>query len=219
MNVIGINGSPRKKWNTATLVAKALEGAAAQGAATELVHLYDLDFKGCKSCYACKTRGGKSYGKCVLADDLAPVLEKIAAADALIIGSPIYFATVTGETHSFLERLLFPYLAYTVPIGTLFPRKIKTGFIYTMNVTEKQSKEYGYEQVFKTNERFAQMLLGSAESLYVFDTCQVDDYSKVAIECFDPIHKARRSAEVLPVECQRAFDLGKRLSGADSIEA
>jgi len=42
MQVIGINGSPRKQWNTATLVAKALEGAAAQGAETELVHLYDL---------------------------------------------------------------------------------------------------------------------------------------------------------------------------------
>ena len=93
MNVIGINGSPRKQWNTATLVAKALEGAAAKGATTELVHLYDLDFKGCKSCFACKTRGCKSYGKCILNDELAPVLEKIAAADALAIGSPIYFGT------------------------------------------------------------------------------------------------------------------------------
>jgi len=45
MTVIGINGSPRKQWNTATLVKKALGGAAAQGAATELIHLYDLDFK------------------------------------------------------------------------------------------------------------------------------------------------------------------------------
>jgi multimeric flavodoxin WrbA len=218
MNVIGINGSPRKQWNTATLVAKALEGAAAQGASTELVHLYDLDFKGCKSCFACKTRGGKSYGKCVLNDDLAPVLEKIAAADALVIGSPIYFGTVTGETRSFLERLLFPYLTYTKPYGTLFPRKIKTGFIYTMNVSEEMSKEYGYEQIFKTNERYAQMLLGDAESLCAFDTCQVDDYPKVVIESFDPVHKARRRAEVLPVECQRAFELGKRLSAAESCK-
>ena len=43
MQVIGINGSPRKQWNTATLVVKALEGAVAQGAKTELVHLYDLE--------------------------------------------------------------------------------------------------------------------------------------------------------------------------------
>ena len=219
MNVIGINGSPRKQWNTATLVAQALEGAAAQGATTELVHLYDLDFKGCTSCFACKIRGGNSYGKCVMNDALAPVLEKIAAADALVIGSPIYFGTVTGETRSFIERLLFPYLTYTVPYGTLFPRKIKTGFIYTMNVTEVMSKDYGYEQIFKTNERYVELLLGSAESLCAFDTCQVDDYSKVVIESFDPIHKARRRAEVLPLERQRAFELGKRLSGTESVGA
>jgi multimeric flavodoxin WrbA len=218
MNVIGINGSPRKQWNTATLVGKALEGAAAQGATTELFHLYDLDFKGCISCFACKLRGGKSYGKCALNDDLAPVLEKIAAADALVIGSPIYFGTVTGETRSFLERLLFPYLTYTVPYGTLFPRKIKTGIIYTMNVTEEMSTQVGYQQVYKTHEQYLG-LIGSAETLCAYDTCQVDDYSKVVIESFDPIHKAKRRSEALPLDCQRAFEMGKRLSAAESIEA
>jgi multimeric flavodoxin WrbA len=214
MKIIGINGSPRKQWNTATLVAKALEGAAAQGATTELFHLYDLDFKGCKSCFACKIRGGKSYGKCVLSDDLAPVLEKIDAADALVIGSPIYFGSVTGETRSFFERLLFPYLTYTVPYGTLFPKKIKTGFIYTMNVTEELSKEIGYEQVFKGNEQSFERLIGSTETLCAYDTCQVDDYSKVVIESFDPIHKAKRRSDIFPLECQRAFELGQRLAGA-----
>lgn len=217
MNVIGINGSPRKQWNTATLVAKALEGAAAQGAKTELVHLYDLNFKGCKSCFACKMRGGKSYGKCVMNDNLAPVLEKIATADALVIGSPIYFGMVTGETRSFLERLLFPYLTYTVPYGTLFPKKIKTGFIYTMNIPAELSKEWGYEYIFNNNERYTQLLLGEAETLCAFDTCQVDDYSKVVIERFDPIHKAKRRADVLPLECQRAFELGRRMAGAESV--
>ena len=56
MKVIAINASPRRKWNTATLLQSALEGAASQGAETELVHLYDLDFKGCTSCFACKLR-------------------------------------------------------------------------------------------------------------------------------------------------------------------
>ena len=52
MKVMAINGSPRKKWNTATLLDKALEGAASQGAETELIHLYDLNYKGCISCFA-----------------------------------------------------------------------------------------------------------------------------------------------------------------------
>ena len=52
MKAIGVNGSPRKKWNTATLLKKALEGAASEGAKTALVHLYDLDYKGRISCFA-----------------------------------------------------------------------------------------------------------------------------------------------------------------------
>ncbi len=47
MKVIASNGSPRKTWNTATLLQHALEGAASQGAETKLYHLNDYDFKGC----------------------------------------------------------------------------------------------------------------------------------------------------------------------------
>ncbi|SPF52384.1 hypothetical protein SBF1_5670010 [Candidatus Desulfosporosinus infrequens] len=54
MKIIAINGSPRKKWNTDILLNKALEGAASQGAETELIHLYDLNYKGCISCFACE---------------------------------------------------------------------------------------------------------------------------------------------------------------------
>jgi multimeric flavodoxin WrbA len=124
--IIAVNGSPRKKWNTATLLEKAMEGASSAGARTELIHLYDLDFKGCISCFACKTRGGKSYGRCAVTDDLTPVFQEIEEADAVVLGSPIYFGAVTGEMRSFLERWLFPYLTYTDPPQTLFPKKIRT---------------------------------------------------------------------------------------------
>jgi multimeric flavodoxin WrbA len=62
MLMMAFNGSPRKTWNTATLLQKALEGAAAQGAHTDLIHLYDLQYAGCKSCFACKTKGGQVTG-------------------------------------------------------------------------------------------------------------------------------------------------------------
>jgi multimeric flavodoxin WrbA len=89
MKLITFNGSPRKKWNTATLLEHALKGAKSQGAKTELIHLYDLDYKGCTSCFACKRIGGKSYGHCAMKDDLRPVLKKAGAADAILVGSPI----------------------------------------------------------------------------------------------------------------------------------
>ena len=59
MKLLAINGSPRKKWNTAMLLEHALNGAASKGATTELIHLYDLDFKGCTSCFACKAERWK----------------------------------------------------------------------------------------------------------------------------------------------------------------
>ena len=70
MKVLAINGSPRTKWNTAALLNNALEGAASQGAETELVHLYRLNYKGCVSCFSCKLKGGKSYGRCAVKDEL-----------------------------------------------------------------------------------------------------------------------------------------------------
>ncbi|MDR2137612.1 MAG: flavodoxin family protein, partial [Synergistaceae bacterium] len=75
--VIAVNGSPRKTWNTATLLRHATEGAASKGAETKLVHLYDIDFKGCVSCFACKRKEGKSRG-CALNDGLKPLLDEIA---------------------------------------------------------------------------------------------------------------------------------------------
>lgn len=106
MAVIGINGSPRKKWNTAQLLTQALEGAASQGAETELVHLYDLDFQGCTSCFACKLIDGPSNGRCAVTDELTPVLRRIEnEADALLLATPVYFGSQSGEMRSFMERM------------------------------------------------------------------------------------------------------------------
>jgi multimeric flavodoxin WrbA len=212
MKVIAFNGSPRKKWNTATLLGKALQGAASQGATTELIHLYDLNFKGCISCFKCKTIGGKSYGRCAVKDDLRPILKKVETADALILGSPIYFGTVTGEMRAFMERLLFPFFTYTMPPQSLFPKKIPTGFIYTMNVTEKLMQEWGYQDHFNKNQSYLEMVFGSSESLLCFDTYQFKDYAKVLATRFDAEHKAKRRQEIFPQDCRKAFEMGARLA-------
>ena len=212
MKVIAFNGSPRKKWNTATLLNKALEGAASLGADTELIHLYDLNFRGCLSCFACKTKGGQSYGKCAARDDLTPILKKVEETDAFILGSPIYFGTVSGEMRSFMERLMFPYHVYTYPPRSLFPRKIHTGFIYTMNAPEEWMKKLGYDKSIVSNEMTLKTIFGASESLFSFDTYQFKDYSKVVVESFDPEKKAKRRREVFPMDCQKAFEMGIRLT-------
>jgi multimeric flavodoxin WrbA len=214
MKILAINGSPRKKWNTATLLEKALEGASSQGATTELVHLYDLDYKGCTSCFACKMIDGPSSGRCAMQDELRPLLEKIETeVDALILGSPIYFGCMSGEMRSFMERLLFAPLIYSQPPRSVFPRTIKTAFVYTMNVSEEFSKQIGYEVLFNSTEASMSRAFGiEAETLCCHDTYQFADYSKVIMEYMDPAKKAVRRAEVFPLDCQRAFELGGRLA-------
>jgi len=158
MKTVLINGSPRKNWNTHKLLMEAERGAMEAGSTTEIVHLYDLNYKGCVSCFACKLKEGKTNGICAIRDDLRPVLERIVAADALIIGSPIYYKNLTAETLAFVEKLLFAMMYYEYeengetdrflfknsegemdsnmkPVRAL-SKTIDCGFIFTMNATE-----------------------------------------------------------------------------------
>ncbi len=210
MKAIAINGSPRKKWNTATLLERALEGAASEGAETEIIHLYDLNFKGCISCFACKLKDGKSYGKCAMNDELTPVLEKLKDADAVILGSPIYLGNSTGEMRSFMERYIFPFLVYSENPRSLYPRNIPIGYIYTTGAKEENFDVFGLHKVIELNEGVATRIFGYSESLYSTDTYQFDDYSKYVADRFDSEEKAKRREEVFPKDCEKTFEMGIR---------
>ena len=108
-----IDGGPRKNFNTASMLQKFAEGATSVSSEIEVktVRLYDLDYKGCMSCMACKIKG-KASNVCKFKDALTPFLEEIAQADGLVLGSPIYFGQITGQMQAFLERLAFPWLSY-----------------------------------------------------------------------------------------------------------
>lgn len=216
MKVIAINGSPRKIWNTATMLTHALNGAASTGAETKLVHLYDLRYRGCISCFSCKRKDTQTPGRCGVSDDLTAVLDEIRRTDALILGSPIYFGEVTGEMRSFLERLLFPYLLYEEGNGSLFPRRIPTAWIYTMNIPEEMIGNMRLNRVFEFNKNLLEMILGPCESLMSYDTLQFDDYSRYRAGRFDAVAKRKRHEEVFPQDCRKAFELGVRMAGQTS---
>jgi multimeric flavodoxin WrbA len=207
MKVIAINGSPRKNWNTHMLLEKCLEGAKDAGAETELINLYDIDFKGCRSCFACKLKG-VSLEKCAIKDDLEPILQKVCECDALVLGSPIYFGSMTGEMHSFLERLLFPYSSYELKPST-FGKKIKTAFIYTMNVPSFALPLVGYRKLFNYYKKRMRKILGYSESLIVTSTYQFNDYNKYAITVFNGKKRLKRRETVFVEDCKKAYALGK----------
>ena len=99
MKALGIVGSPRKGGNTELLMAHTLKTIAEEGIETELISLAGKDIRPCTACMAC--RGNE---KCSIDDDLLPIYLKMKEADAIIIGTPVYFQGPTGLVRAFLER-------------------------------------------------------------------------------------------------------------------
>ena len=99
MQVVGFVGSPRARGNTELLVAEALRGAASAGAEIEMVALNKLTISPCQACDSClKT------GRCRIQDDMQPLYEKVLNADALILGTPIYFWGPSAQLKTFVDR-------------------------------------------------------------------------------------------------------------------
>jgi multimeric flavodoxin WrbA len=209
LKIIAVNGSPRKKWNTHILLEKCLEGAREAGAETELINLYDIQFKGCTSCFACKLKGN-TVTKCTMKDDMEKILQDVCDCDVLVLGSPVYFTSVTGEMKSFMERLLFPYTSYEGKPSS-FGKKINTAFIYTMNAPSFSLPLIGYPKLFKYNKKLMKRTFGNSEYLTSTSTYQFDDYNKYAMTYFDGKKRLKRRETVFVEDCKKAFNLGKRL--------
>ena len=111
-----------------------------------------------------------------------------------------------------MERLIFPYFTYTNPPESLFPKKIKSAYIYTMNIPEEQVEEYGYKLQFTNNKQLLSLLFGSSESFMSYDTYQFKDYSRFVSERFDPKHKAQHREEQFPKDLEGAFEMGIRMT-------
>lgn len=222
MKFYAINGSPRKNCNTAQVLLKSLDGVKSvfPDADCEIINLYNFDFKGCKSCFACKRLGSKHYGKCPVNDGLNEILNKISMADGIILGSPIYLGSVTGVMRSFLERFIFPYLVYDDNYTSLAPKKMPLGFIYTMNITEElaDSESFEYKSIFSKTEKYLELIFTKPYNLYVYDTYQFRDYSKFKVEKFDEKEKAKVRKEQFPKDLENAFNLGLNIAN-DSLES
>jgi multimeric flavodoxin WrbA len=109
MNVIAINGSPRKGGNTELLLKAVLAPLAKAGWNAELVQLGGKTIQGCRACGKCwETKDNRCiFGK----DAFNEVYEKAAAADAIVLGSPTYFADVSAEMKAFIDRAGFVSMA------------------------------------------------------------------------------------------------------------
>lgn len=214
--VVIINASPRKNFNTAKMLKEAQKGVESTGAESEYYNLYDYNFLGCRSCFACQRKGSTTNGVCAIKDEIKPILEKCLEADALIIGTPVYFSYPTGVFRSFTERLLFPNHTYMVDkenggLKRRLERTIPTGVIFTMNCPEDMAKEINYDTILNENVSTYNHIMGYAEGLCAYDTYQFIDYSKYNCDLFDEKEKAKTRDNKFPTDLKNAYDLGKKL--------
>lgn len=104
MNVIAINGSPKAQGNTyhgLKIVCDSLEN---EGIPTEIIHIGNKNIRGCLACGGCAKNQDE---KCVIDDEVNEIIQKLKNADGIIIGSPVYYASIAGTMKCFLDRAFY----------------------------------------------------------------------------------------------------------------
>lgn len=206
--IIAVNASPRKGWNTDTLITEAAKGAESAGAEVIKYDLFRMErFTGCISCFGCKKE--KNKGHCICRDGLTPVLDDIRESDGLIIGSPNYLSEMTSSFRALYERLIFQNLTYNVRTPCCNQHPIPVLLIMTSNAPDS-----AYLRLIQNYQQTLSRFVGPAEVLVSGDTLQLKDYSKTDWEwsLFDPEAKKIRHETVFPQECRKAFEMGTALA-------
>lgn len=133
MKVLLINGSPHAQGNTAFALERMMEVFRASGVETELIHVGNKDIRGCVGCRKCHTTGKCAFDD--LVNETAPIL---AAADGVVVASPVYYAGPNGTLISFLDRLFYSNTAdLTMKVGASVVCARRGGCTATMDVLNK----------------------------------------------------------------------------------
>jgi multimeric flavodoxin WrbA len=135
MKVMAICGSPRPKGNTYHLLQEAIKVLQQQGIDTEYVSLHDLDIRPCLACEKC----AQEKNRCSQEDDFNDLYDKLARADGLIVGSPVYFGSATPNMMALLDRA-----GYVARMGdNVFARKVGSPIV----VARRAGVNFTYAQL------------------------------------------------------------------------
>ncbi|MBS2097493.1 flavodoxin family protein [Carboxylicivirga linearis] len=123
MKVVAINGSPKKKGNTAHAIQLVANELEKEGIEVEVIQVGSQAYTGCTACGACAKNKDE---KCTIkGDDLNKAIQKIKEADGILLGSPVYFADINGTMKSFLDRAFYVASAN----GKLFRHKVGASIV------------------------------------------------------------------------------------------
>ena len=133
MNVLLINGSPHAKGCTYTALSEIEKTLQEQGIDTEIIHVGHKDIHGCIACNKCA-----ELGHCVYNDLVNETAPKFERADGIVIGSPVYYAGISGTLKSFLDRLFYSaHCDKRMKIGAAITSARRAGTVATFDIINK----------------------------------------------------------------------------------
>lgn len=168
MKVVAINGSPNKEGNTFLALSAVCEQLREAGIETEIVHIGNKAIRGCVACNTCAKTLDR---KCVIADEANEAIRKMAEADGIILGSPVYFAGMTGTMKSFLDR------AFKVAgaNGNLFRHKAGASVVADrraggVSTVDQMNHYLSYAEIFVPGSTYWNVTYGRAPGEIAQDT-------------------------------------------------
>ena len=132
MKVLGITCSPRRVGNTEILITEALAGAKESGAEIELLRISEMNIAPCDGCETCH-----QTGECRIKDDMQKVYKKLLTADGIILGSPVYFWSVSSQAKTFMDRtyaLRYPHHKLKNEVGGAITATGRRGSVNTLSI-------------------------------------------------------------------------------------
>lgn len=188
MRLLAINGSPRAGGNTDLLLAEAVRGGQSRGADTETIALNALSYAPCQECE------GLAYDRpCVILDDMQSVYEKIAGADAIVLGSPVFFGSVSAQVKMMVDRFQCAWVAAQRRDRIFFSRAKSVGFIAVASSAR--------EDFFAASRAVVRNWAATIGGAY-------------REELFCAGLEEKGSVRAHPEYLERAFEMGRKLSAA-----
>lgn len=168
MKVIAFCGSPRKESNTEMMVNEVFNVLESEGIDTEFISLRNSKLRGCMACYKCFENDDH---KCVIkGDKLNEYVEKMKAADGIILASPVYFAAVTAEMKAFIDRAGFAAFAdkgsLRHKVGAAIAVARRIGFCQTL---QQMNTFFSAFEMFQAHSSYPTMAIGEESGTVMQD--------------------------------------------------
>lgn len=188
MKFLTIAGSPRRKGNTDLLLAELVKGAQSKGAEAETIVVQNLKISTCVHCDTCLKEG-----ICRIKDDMQAIYDKLAAADVIVVASPVQFAGITAPLKAMIDRCQCLWARrYVLKIPPLSPVKKRRGFFISVSGTRLKNMFEPSIAVIKT----------------WFHVINVDYAGELLVSGVDDKGEILKYKDVM----QKAFEWGQKLA-------